>query len=329
VNECLYRNIRSVIFLSGRYWIGEVRSEPLGIEEGVEAMRGDHLLIDRGPYWHHAIDRGDGSVVHFAGPVKQKAFAYVRIDPYEAFVGDGSSTSVVTREYGQRLDREETVRRAEAMVGGSGYNLFTNNCEHLATWCVTGEPESRQVEQFTAVGSVSVITVGAGVLTKDLLDGVGKVSGLSGPGVLSALSTTGQLVGGGAVAGLYLLGLVPAGLGVSIVFYVARDKPHLTDSERHARAVARGVGLVTALLTGFVAIGVLSAVGKTKGLSGAGISSGLASIGNVAGSGGMVSGACVLIGAPVIASSSLSALAYEFMMRRQTRVSSPVLNAGA
>jgi hypothetical protein len=297
------------------------------LRKRVVAMRGDHLLIDRGPYWHHAIDRGDGTVVHFASPVKQKAFAYVQIDMYAVFVGDNYSTSVVTREYGQRLDREETVCRAEAMVGASGYNLFTNNCEHLASWCVTGEPESRQVEQFTAVGSVSVITVGARVLTKDVLGAVGKVSGLSGPGVLSALSTTGGLVGGGAVAGLYLLGLVPAGLGVSAVFYVARDKPHLTDSERHARAVARGVGLVTALLTGVVAIEVLSSAGKTTGLGGAGISSGLASIGNTAGSGGMVSGAGVLVVAPVIATCALSALTYEFMMWWQTRTTFSVSNS--
>jgi len=292
----------------------------------VVVMRGDHLLIDRGPYWHHAIDRGDGTVVHFAGSVKQKTFAYVRIDTYEVFVGGNYISSVVTREYGQRLDREETVRRAEAMVGNSGYNLFTNNCEHLASWCVTGEPESRQVEQYTAVGGVTVITVGSGILIRDLLHAFGKISGLSGPGVLSALSATGQLVGGGAVAGLYLLGLVPAGLGVSVVFFVARDKHHLTDRERHARAVARHVGLFTALLSGVVAIGVLSAAGKTKGLSGAGISSGLASIGNAVGSGGMVSGASVLVAAPVVATGVFSALAYELMMRWQIRSSVPALN---
>ena len=290
-------------------------------------MRGDHLLIDRGPYWHHAIDRGDGTVVHFAGPAKQKALAVVRLDTYANFVGENYSYSIVTRQYGQHSHPDEIVRRAETMIGTTGYNLFFNNCEHLASWCVTGASESRQVEHFTAVGSVSIVTVSSGVLTKEVLALAGKVSGLSGPGVLSALSATGELFGGGAVAGLYLLGLVPAGLGVAAVFYVARDKPHVTDNGRRAREVARGVALVTALLTGVVAMGFLSAAGKAKGLSGPGISSGLASIGNTAGSGGMVSGASVLVAAPVIATGVLSALAYELMMWWQTRTTLPALNA--
>ena len=288
-------------------------------------MKGDHLLIDRGPYWHHAIDRGDGTVVHFAGPVKQKAFAVVQVDTYENFVGDNYNYCVLTRQYGPRLAPDETVRRAEAMVGNSGYNLFWNNCEHLATWCVTGTSESRQVEKFAAVGSVSVVICGTGVVTKEVLALAGRVSGLSGPGVLSALSVTGEIVGGGAVAGLYLLGLVPAGLGVGAVFYVARDKPHLTDHERHARAVARGVALVTALLTGWLAVEALRASGKVRGLSGAGISSGLASIGNRMGSGGMVSGARVLVGAPVVVTEILSAAAYELMMWWQNRATVPAL----
>jgi len=290
-------------------------------------MRGDHLFIDRGPYWHHAIDRGDGTVVHFAGPVKQKAFSEVRLDTYQTFVGDNYSSAVVTRQYGQRLDVEETVRRAEAMVGKSGYSLFRNNCEHLASWCVAGTPESRQVEQFTAIGSVSLVISGTGVVTKEVLALAGSVSGLSGPGVLSALSATGELVGGGALAGLYLLGLVPAGLGVGAVFYVASDKPHLTDHERHARAMARGVALVTVLLTGWLAVEALRASGKVKGLSGVGISSGLASIGNKVSSGGMVSGVSVLVAAPVITTSVFSTAAYKFMMWWQSRPTVPALSA--
>ena len=74
-------------------------------------------------------------------------------------------------------------------------------------------------------------------------------------------------------------------------------------------------------------MGFLSAAGKAKGLSGPGISSGLASIGNTAGSGGMVSGASVLVAAPVIATGVLSALAYELMMWWQTRTTLPALNA--
>jgi hypothetical protein len=289
-------------------------------------MRGDHLQIWRGAFWHHAVDLGKGIVVHFAGPVKDKVSAHVRYDTFEEFVGDGSVDDVVVREYGARLDREETVRRAEGMVGESDYNLFTNNCEHLASWCVTGERESRQVEQYSTSGGVTVVLLGTSVLTPKLLDSAGKMTGVSGPGVLSALASTGSLVGGGAVAGLYFLGLVTAGLSTAAVFYVARDKLHLTDVERRARAVARGTGLITALVVGVILVEVLSSSGKVKGLSGPGISSGLASIGDSMGSGGMVSGATVLVAAPVLTVTLLSTLAYELTKWWQIRTALPVLN---
>jgi hypothetical protein len=290
-------------------------------------MRGDHLQIWRGAFWHHAVDLGKGIVVHFAGPVKDKVSARVRYGSFEEFVGNGSVDDVVVREYGARLDREETVRRAEAMVGKSDYNLFTNNCEHLASWCVTGERESRQVEQYSMSSGVTVVLVSASVLTPKLLDSAGKMTGVSGPGVLSALASTGSLVGGGAVAGLYFLGLVTAGLSTAAVFHVARDKPHLTDVERRARAVARGTALITALLIGSILLEVLSKSGKVKGFSGPGISSGLASIGKAIGSGGMVSGVTVLVATPVVAVTALSTLAYELSKWWQTRTTLPVLNA--
>jgi hypothetical protein len=39
-------------------------------------------------------------------------------------------------------------------AGGQGhfeYNLFRNNCEHFATWCVTGRKLSLQERKFTMV----------------------------------------------------------------------------------------------------------------------------------------------------------------------------------
>jgi len=32
--------------------------------------------------------------------------------------------------------------------GEKGYNLITNNCEHFARWCVTGENVSYQIENL-------------------------------------------------------------------------------------------------------------------------------------------------------------------------------------
>jgi len=288
-------------------------------------MRGDHVVVDRGPYRHHAVDRGDGTVVHFAGPGKPKTAASIRIDSFEDFIGEGGTATV--REYGQRLDPEESVRRAEALVGITGYDLLTNNCEHLASSCVAGVPESRQVERSSAFGVVIVVTYGAGVVSVEVLAGAGHVAGLSGPGVMSALSTTGRLVNGGAVEGLYLLGLIPAGLAVTAVFMVTRDKQHLTEEERRANVVARRAAVCAAVATGILEVFLLSAVGKTKGLSGPGISSGLATIGGISNKGGMVGGASVLVATPALVAALSGWLGYKASMWWQFRPQMPALAA--
>ena len=195
-------------------------------------MRGDHLVVDRGLYRHHAIDRGDGTVVHFAGPGQEKTLVEVRVDRFEDFANGGT---VWVRVYGQRLDPLATVRRAEAMLGTTGYHLISNNCEHLASWCVSGTAESRQVERVSATGGTATVALVASLGCADVLATVGSTSGVSGPGVMSALATVGRVVGGGAIQGVYLLGLVPGILGTVAVFYATRDKPYLAEEERRAR----------------------------------------------------------------------------------------------
>src|SRR5260370_42679771 len=113
-------------------------------------MRGDHLVVDRGLYRHHAVDRGDGTVVHFAGPSQDKALVSARIDTFEGFANGGT---VWVRIYGQRLEPEETVRQAEALLGATGYPPLSNNCEHLASWGVTGTPASTQGAPGSAAGA--------------------------------------------------------------------------------------------------------------------------------------------------------------------------------
>lgn len=269
-------------------------------------MRGDHLIVDRGLYRHHAVDLGTGTVVHFAGPGKAKTRVSVQVDTFDNFASGGI---VSVRVYGQRLEPDETVRRAVAMIGSTGYDLISNNCEHLASSCVTGVGECRQVERVSAVGGTATVAYLASVACVDVLSAVGAVRGLSGPGVMSALATTGRLVGGGVVEGLYLLGLAPGLLGTAAVVYATRDKPCLTVEERRARTAARYAALVGAVATGIAGISVVSASGTVTGLSGAGFTSGLAAVGSLA-SGGMVAGAGLLVAAPAITAGLLAWLAY-------------------
>jgi len=286
-------------------------------------MRGDHLVVDRGLYRHHAVDRGDGTVVHFTGPNQEKVLVSIRIDSFEDFANGGT---IWVRVYGQRLEPEEAIRRAESMLGTTGYHLISNNCEHLASWCVTGNAESRQVERVSAMGGTATVALVASMGCADVLATVGSVSGVSGPGVMSALAAVGRSVGGGAVHGLYLLGLVPGLLGTIAVLYAVRDKPCLSDEERRARTVARYSAGVGGIGTGIAGIGLISVAGTVAGLSGAGIASGLATVGGLVG-GGMVAGVGLLVAAPAIAAGLLGWLAYSIALWWMTGPAAPGLVA--
>ncbi len=55
----------------------------------------------------------------------------------------------------RRFQHDEALRRAQAEVGVSTYNLLTDNCQHFATWCTTGERRSHQVETALVVASAA------------------------------------------------------------------------------------------------------------------------------------------------------------------------------
>ncbi len=105
---------------------------------------GAHLRADRGLYWHHGIDMGDGTVVHFTGEPFERAHAAVSRTSYESFA-NGCPVSVI--DHGPDADPAAICDRALRHLGRSGYHLLFNNCEHFATWCVTGRRRSRQVDR--------------------------------------------------------------------------------------------------------------------------------------------------------------------------------------
>lgn len=116
-------------------------------------MKGDHLYVERAllgvpvkaaAYTHHGIDLGDGRVVHFDGEPTRVKDACIKISTLEDFrIG---AKVRIRRHKKPKYSREEIARRALFSVGTKNYNLIFNNCEHFATWCVTGESSSKQVE---------------------------------------------------------------------------------------------------------------------------------------------------------------------------------------
>lgn len=117
--------------------------------------RGDHFFVWRRyrgfPFQHHAIDVGDGTIIHFtdgsgevAGPGGDSdQFRIQRTSIDVATRGGRSKIHVI--EHPQRLSADAVVARAISQCGRGGYHLLFDNCEHFACWCVADRYESRQV----------------------------------------------------------------------------------------------------------------------------------------------------------------------------------------
>jgi hypothetical protein len=204
--------------------------------------RGDHLFVWRRygviPFQHHAIDIGDGEVVHFsdgnggvAGPTGDAdRFVVSRLDARELVRGGRDRLHVVRyRQYETTL--EEIAVRAESQLGRQGYHLLYDNCEHFATWCVTGRPTSAQVDTaFCRASSVALkttVAVAARVALKTSrwvkpwtlaadavqfgTEAVGHHLGLSDPKVRK---NTGRALGGVTAVGIGALG-GPVGMAIA------------------------------------------------------------------------------------------------------------------
>jgi hypothetical protein len=88
---------------------------------------------------------------------------------------------VEIRAYGIRPNPDKVVARARSMLGQSGYDLIFNNCQHFATWCVTGEHHSAQVENVTSGASVASVGIIAPSIGRDIVVGSGQAIAMSGP----------------------------------------------------------------------------------------------------------------------------------------------------
>jgi Lecithin retinol acyltransferase len=274
-------------------------------------QRGDHIRVAwPGRPHHDGIYIGDGLVIHMASdPGGGKASAHVQITTLAAFA---AGRPVTVRLYAGNRDPDAIVARAMSRLDDSGYNLISNNCQHFARWCATGDHISEQVEVgAAAAGTIGTPAVGASIGVS-VVGSAGLVSGLSGPGIMSGLARWGAVTGGGAVAGLVLLGALPGLASVAIMTTALREDGNLPQVERAARTAGR-VGSVAGLVAGSIAsIAAVNAAG-VPGLSGAGISSGLAGIGRVFG-GGMTRGVMCTVALPAVAAAVVAYALYRLVL---------------
>jgi len=262
---------------------------------------GDHIYVERGLYTHHGVDMGDSWVIHFSSADGTKSDASIRWARIEDFAGDAT---VRVQAYGTRFDAGQAAERARSMLGQSGYDLFSNNCEHFATWCVAGEHSSAQVE--AAASGASLVGVGAVVpsLGVGVVTTLGGAAVRSGPNLMSGLAA----VGGTVVGGIVILGGVSGLMAGGTMCIALRDKEMLPAEERQARRVGRYGAIGGAAVGVGVAVHTVGAMG-IAGYSAAGLTSGLAALGGIIG-GGMAQGVLVTMLIPALFAVGIGYLLY-------------------
>ena len=283
--------------------------------------RGDHIYVCRDTYkgvsfgrtlyTHHAVDMGDETVIEYVSSTSAKRDSVVTRRAFGEFASGGR---VRVKEYAVRLAPEETAARAESWLGNGGYDFFTNNCEHFASWCVTGDKSSAQIESGVASAGLVGTTALAPSVGVEVVGTLGSAAVRSGPNVMSGLCA----VGGSAVGGITVLSGASGLAASGIMCYALRDKPMLPEPEgTHAgpadraqsaeRPSEQSVRCAWSELLG------------VPGYSAAGISSGLATIGRVTG-GGMVRGLSSTMLIPALFALIVGYLLYRHASRREPEV---------
>lgn len=137
-----------------------VKVVPVFSSDEIEA--GDHIVFFGAVYDHHAIitaklQHGKSfEITEATNTVTGAVLGILKILRSKATILSSTKKIEFTKQkicvvvYKRRFSKEETVRRAldfckEAKNGKYEYDLFGNNCEHFATYCVTGQTFSVQV----------------------------------------------------------------------------------------------------------------------------------------------------------------------------------------
>ena len=131
--------------------MGKYKNEEYGVKCYVEVLRpGDHLYyIWNKPivFEHHGIYIGCNKIIHyFNGEIKDSTLEEFAAGCIVRKAPDLYIHGTPRRLVGRRYVPESVVDNAISKVGEKKYNLLTNNCEHFASWCRTGEYCSWQVK---------------------------------------------------------------------------------------------------------------------------------------------------------------------------------------
>ena len=146
---------------------------PMSGEESVDLLYPGDIIGIKRPlgYEHFAVYAGNGRVIHFAARDGDFGDAAIREAPIADFLDgqsdffvldfscahvelDGDTQTLPYDDLPRIYSAEETLQRAKSVMQGNEYgfdkhyDLVSNNCEHFAIWCKTGQIRSYRVSRF-------------------------------------------------------------------------------------------------------------------------------------------------------------------------------------
>ena len=127
--------------------------------ESAEPAVGAHLVTPRwgNLYTHHGVYVGNFEVIHYGGFSGGGSDAVERVSllEFSQYSDEKAPGFMVIHHPETDISGEEAKRRAESRIGEDEYNLVSNNCEHFANWCTTGNSVSTQsrVIDFRGMGT--------------------------------------------------------------------------------------------------------------------------------------------------------------------------------
>ena len=121
--------------------------------EPTACQAGDIVRVRLGSVYHYGIFVSEDEVIQFGLPptaenrAKEGEVKVLATDIDVFACGCIVERACLDRsEQRRRIPPSETVARARARLGESGYNLIHNNCEHFVNECVFGESRCTQEE---------------------------------------------------------------------------------------------------------------------------------------------------------------------------------------
>jgi hypothetical protein len=119
-----------------------------------------NYFIGLSTYQHYGVYIGDNKVIHFA------PYEGEEISPENGIIHETSLEKFlngrelqIAQDIDSKYSEGEIINRANSRIGEKGYDLLTNNCEHFARWCVTGENVSYQIDNLPSKIDTTLLSI--------------------------------------------------------------------------------------------------------------------------------------------------------------------------